>query len=146
MHGIPSTGKVASKYGGETSTDPSWSMSHHVVLFFCLVKIITNFTTAGLDARNNRVKNSFPTNWNSYGHSKTTVGKLLKRRIQWLWVFFILIFCAVMLCNIFNDGPAKHDPQTGDASRRDLSYGGLRSFVTIPVCWEVIVYAYFGRG
>ena len=54
-------------------------------------------------------------------------------------VFCIIIFCGFLLCNIFNNGPTKKDPQPGDVSRRDLSEGGLGSFVTISVCWQIDV-------
>ena len=109
--------------------------------------IVCRWITAGLDARNNCIKLNLPTNRDSYGHSKTTIGKLLKRRIPWLWVFCcIIIFCGVVLCNIFNNGPTKKDPQPGDVSHRDLSDGCLGSFVTISVCWQIDVYAYVWRA
>ena len=50
--------------------------------------------TAGLDARNNRVKINLPTNQDSYGHSETTIEKLSKRRIQSRGVFFVSLFPA----------------------------------------------------
>ena len=126
-------------------------------MYTCVLRNISHKTTAGLDARNNRVKNNLPPNRDSYEHSEITVGKLLKRRIQSRWVFFyIIIFRGVVLCNIFNNDPTKKDPPrldaSGrdvsssimehkkhpgqlDASRRDLSDGSLGSFVTISVCW-----------
>ena len=70
-----------------------------------------------------------------------------KSHIQWLWVFCcIIVFCGVVVCNIFNYEPTKKDPPPVNASRRDLSNGGLRSFVAISVCWKLMFYAYLGRA
>ena len=96
------------------------------------------YSTAGLDARNNRVKINLPTNRDSYGHSETTVGKLLKRHIQSRWVFFVSS-CSWELCvgtSLIMD-LQKKDPPRLNASRRDRSDGGLGSVVTISVGWQI---------
>ena len=51
--------------------------------------------------------------------------------------FCIVIFCGVVLRQIFNNGFTKKGQPRRDASRRELSYGGLGSFVTISVCWQI---------
>ena len=95
-----------------------------------------HIVTAGFDARNNRVKNNLPTYRDRYGHSRNHRWEALKRAHPVvLGIFCIILFCRVVLCNIFINGPTKKDPPLVDASRRDLSDDGLGSFVTILVCW-----------
>ena len=79
-----------------------------------------------------------PIHQDSYKHSKTTVGKISKNASNGARFFRIIIFCGVMVCNLWDNGSQKSVLTSYlDAPPQDLSNGGLGSFVTISVCWQL---------
>ena len=78
------------------------------------------------------------TNRGSDLHSETTIGKVSARRIQCNLVNLLWSNnSGVILCNFLKNRTQKiYQPQLG-VSRRDLSDGGLGSFVTIVVRWQI---------